>query len=310
VRRRLHRALLLVWGLVVGVVVGEVGLRWVKPPFSEGGILQSHFPLGRDGDFLADDECGFRPRLDGRTYNAEGCVRNAYRLERTPGRKRVLFLGDSVTRRGFIIDSLRKLYGEVDFEYWNAGVESFNAQQELIWFRRYNYRVKPDLVILSFHNNDFMNTPVVYLENGELQLLTPLHDRQGMNLWLFQNSYLYRCYLGRNWSHDSDQMVATARESLRALQALVRENGGDMRVILLPLMRPLAGYDRGERFWREQALGLFEELRLKCYDPAPALEPAFAQGTRLEQRQGDYWHPSRGAADLMARQLYESDVLR
>ncbi len=51
--------------------------------------------------------------------------------------QRVLFLGDSVTARGGIIAELASLYGNEQFEYWNAGVESYDTCQEVRYFERY-----------------------------------------------------------------------------------------------------------------------------------------------------------------------------
>ncbi len=300
---------LLVVGLLGGVVAGETALRILKPPAASGGIQQTRFPVGQLTDYTPDDECGYLPKINGENYGPQGCVYNDYKLEKTPGRLRVLFVGDSVTHRGRIIDALRKLYGEDKFEYWNAGVESFNTAQEVVLYRRYNRQIKPDLVILTFHNNDFMQTPLVYKEKGKLQLLTPLHDRNHINTWLFEYSYIYRCYVGRSWRGDQEEKAVRVAENLRELDKMVQEDGGKLRVILLPLMKSLKDYDQGENWSRNHALKIVKDLKLPNVDLAPSLEELIPEKKPVEETPGDYWHPNQWAADHMAKTLYQQDIL-
>lgn len=309
-RRILFRLVLLFGGALFGVVAGETALRILKPPAASGGIQQTRFPVGQLTDYTPDDECGYLPKINGAEYGAQGCIFNDYKLEKTPGKTRVLFMGDSVTHRGRILQSLRGLYGEKAYEYWNAGVESFNTAQEVVLYRRYNHLIKPDLVVLTFHNNDFMQTPLVYRENGKLQLLTPLHDRNHINTWLFEYSWIYRCYVGRTWKADQEEKAVSVRDNLQELQRLVVADGGRLKVILLPLMKPLKDYDQGENWSRNHALSIVKELNLDAIDLAPALEEILPEKKQVEETVGDYWHPSQWAADHFARVLYAQNLLK
>ncbi|MBS2037600.1 hypothetical protein JST97_21615 [bacterium] len=309
-RRIFLRFFLLFAGLLLGLVAGETALRILKPPTSSGGIKQTLFPVGQLTDYTPDDECGYLPRVGGANYGAQGCLYNKYSLEKTPGRKRVLFMGDSVTHRARIIQPLRALYGEAHFEYWNAGVESFNTAQEVVLYRRYNHLIKPDLVVLTFHNNDFMQTPLVYRENGKLQLLTPLHDRNHINTFLFEYSWIYRCYVGRTWSADQEEKALRVRQNLQELSQLVQADGGRLKVVLLPLMKPLKDYDPGEKWSREHSLAIVKELGLETLDLTPALEEMAAEKLPLEETTGDYWHPNQAVADRFAKVLYQQNLLK
>ncbi|MFN8609585.1 MAG: hypothetical protein U0931_18745 [Vulcanimicrobiota bacterium] len=309
-RRIVLRCFLLFVGLLAGVVAGETALRILKPPTSSGGIKQTLFPVGQLTDYTPDDECGYLPKINGAAYGAQGCLYNKYSLEKTPGKTRVLFVGDSVTHRARIIEPLRKLYGEKSFEYWNAGVESFNTAQEVVLFRRYNHLIKPDLVVLTFHNNDFMQTPLVYRENGKLQLLTPLHDRNHINTFLFEYSWIYRCYVGRTWTADQEEKAVRVRQNLQELNDLVRAAGGRLKVVLLPLMKPSKDYDPGEKWSREHSLSIVRDLKLDSIDLTPSLEEMAGEKKPLEETAGDYWHPNQEVADRFARVLYQQDVLK
>ena len=301
---------LLLAGMVGGVVAGETALRILKPPAAAGGIQQTRFPVGQLTDYTPDDECGYLPKINGEFYGAQGCVYNDYKLEKPPAKKRILFLGDSVTHRGRIIDKLRRLYGEEHYEYWNAGVESFNTAQELVLYRRYNHLVKPDLVVLTFHNNDFMQTPLVYREKGKLQLLTPLHDRNHINTWLFEYSYIYRCYVGRTWRGDQEEKSVRVSQNLQEMRKLVEADGARFKVVLFPLMRPLKDYDQGEKWSRDHVLAITKALQLDTIDLAPALEEILPQNKQVEESKGDYWHPNQWAADHLGKYLYDHGLFK
>lgn len=309
-RRIFLRLFLLFSGALIGVVLGETALRILKPPAASGGIKQTRFPVGQLTDYTPDDECGYLPKINGAEYGAQGCLFNDYPLHKTPGKTRVLFVGDSVTHRGRIVQPLRRLYGEKKYEYWNAGVESFNTVQEVSLYRRYNRLIKPDLVVLTFHNNDFMQTPLVYRENGKLQLLTPLHDRSHINTWLFEYSWIYRCYVGSTWKADQEEKAISVRNKLQELQSMIGEDGGRLKVILLPLMKPLKDYDQGENWSRQHSLAIVKDLKLDAIDLAPALEEILPDKKQVEETVGDYWHPSQWAADHFAKVLYRDGLLK
>lgn len=301
------RGLLLILGLIGGILLGEVLVRCLKPVAASGGILQGNFAAGRMASFQPDDECGYLPKF-GDDFGAQGCHANEYPLPKTPGRKRVLFLGDSVTSRARIVNGLRQRHGP-GVEYWNAGVEGFNTSQEVSLYRRYNRKIRPDLVILCFHNNDFIQTPLVYREQGKLHILTPYHDRQSINLFLFENSYLYRCYVGRGSDRDHAEKAAKMRRDLAELLGLVRQDGAELRLVLLPLMKSLKEYDWGENWSRDQIRTIADELRLPVYDLIPAMDRALTEGVSTEEVEGDYWHPNAWAADRLAEELIRQRLL-
>ena len=122
---------------------------------------------------------------------------NDYPLSKSNGKKRLLFIGDSVTRRGHIVDALKDEYGSLKYEYWNAGVESFNTVQEVRYYKHFNRGLRPDEVFLTFHLNDFGTTPVAFREaNGSLVVYVTNVPAQRLNPWLFQRSHLYRSWIG------------------------------------------------------------------------------------------------------------------
>src|SRR5688572_18633078 len=112
----LARALCAVGGVALAVLAAEAGLRLnaddaTRLPEEVDALLRGDPELAgqvrrhfrdhwqRNAD---DRELGARPVLDGKSYGAHGALVNDYPLERRPGVERLLFVGDSVTRRGKI----------------------------------------------------------------------------------------------------------------------------------------------------------------------------------------------------------------
>ena len=94
-----------------------------------------------------------------------------------------------------LVDALKGIYGESNYEYWNAGVESFNAIQEVKFYKEYNSKIKPDHVILTFHNNDFSATPIAFInKDKKLVVYTPHTPLRNLNPWLYKHSAVYRLY--------------------------------------------------------------------------------------------------------------------
>lgn len=302
------RLVLLVGSLLFALVAAEFGLRFLSPRLSKGGE-KMNFAAGTLASFEPDEEAGYLPKTNSQEYDDYGCLRNNYRLEKPAGVKRILFIGDSVTHRARIVNGLRKLYGEKGYEYWNAGVESFNTLQELVLYRRYNSKIKPDQVVLTFHNNDFMQTPIVYQKNGKMEIMSPLRDRRKLNLWLFDNSYFYRFWLGMSWREDNQEKSDEVRDNLAALKQLTDEQKVDFRVVLLPLMKPVSEWSKGENWSREQSLSIFKDLNIQVYDLLPTMEKAAAANEKMVEATGDFWHPDDQMAEQFARQLYDEKLL-
>jgi hypothetical protein len=255
-----------------------------------------------------DEELGFMPRIGkNEYYGLYGCVPNRYDVIDPGERQRLLFIGDSVTHRGKIIDSLKNLYGEEDYEYWNAGVESFNTVQELALYRRYNRQIRPDHVILTFHNNDFLQTPVAYRHEGQLHLGVPLSGNSSR--WLLKNSALYRTYVLLTTSRT---LVETdkVRQSLTELKRAVEADGAKLSVVLLPIMAPTEDWKGLEQESREYSLQILSSLNLPVYDLLGTLERAISDGVPLEEIPGDIWHPSQELADRFAEFLAAEGLLK
>lgn len=298
----------------------ELGLRWVFPSMVLGAGAQLQFRAGERANFQADPECGYIPVVGNTVYDKFGCRVDRYdeKGQRLPDRdgsqprrgKRILFVGDSVTRRERIQDGLEKLYGSRDYEYWNAGVESFNVMQELVFYRRFNTKLQPDQVVLTFHNNDFQDTPLVFRQNGELQIHFMRRDGAGINPWLFSHSYLYRWLTGLSLGQlDRARQREAMRAALAGFRQTMKEEKVDFSVILLPILKPYDQWNVREKWSRQTALELLKEQGIKTYDLMPDMEAALKEGLVLPETPGDTWHPGQAAAEHFARYLQAQKIL-
>ncbi len=298
----LLRLLLVTLGLVFALTVAEIGVRYAYP---DGGIPAAHLEntsLEQYTTVHEDAEAGYLPVLGRGEYDTHGFLANDYQVHQRKG-KRLVFLGDSVTHRGRLVNALRKQYGN-GYEYWNAGVESFNTRQELVLYRRYNAVVKPDEVILEFHNNDFRATPLCVREDGKFKVYEP---GMSINPWLFEHSYLYRWAWPR--TDDRNKRARLVYDSLIEFKALLAEQGVRFRIILLPMFKPLASYDKSELWSRELSLQYFKELDLTYFDMLPVVEGALAENLEVTEKPGDTFHPNDLISERMAVELKQRGLI-
>ena len=192
--------------------------------------------------FVVDPDFGFRPILGSGNYTCFGTLANDYSETKRPGVVRLLFIGDSVTRRGQIVEALRAQYGSQHYEYWNAGVESFNTVRGGGVYKRFNRPIQPDHVILTFHLNDFETTPVAFREaDGTLVVYAPNWPIQRLNPWLFRHSYTYRYWLGLLSPRKAarSEIIEQVRDNLADLSRGIARDNARLTVLVLPILRPL-----------------------------------------------------------------------
>jgi hypothetical protein len=311
--------LLIVVGLssVISILAVEVFHRFKAPYRALGGAQElpqfRHGAADRLSAFVVDSDFGFRPILDNGSYTRFGTLANGHSEAKRPGVTRLLFIGDSVTHRGEIVEALRAQYGSQHYEYWNAGVESFNTVQEVAYYKRFNRLIQPDHVILTFHLNDFETTPVAFREaTGTLVVYAPNRPIQRLNPWLFRHSYTYRYWLGLLSPRKAarSEIIEEVRASLADLRRLVDVDNARLTVLVLPILRPLNDWKPEYREYRRLILEMLESLRIRHFDLLTPLDEALADGVVVTETDDDlFWHPSRDAAAYFAKYLRTQQLL-
>jgi len=320
-RRWLRKLGLALTSALLGLVlVGEVGLRFWNPP--EVRLFDSPF-RGAPGErvvkidrryevhpefgiFQVDERLGYRPVPGGAGYGPHGAKWNEYAPEKPAGKRRLLFLGDSVTERHKLIDALRERLGE-DYEYWNAGVPGYATEQELLYYRDYLPTIAADHVLLTFHLNDYETTPVVFESGGEF---VAVHAKVGdttPSAWWMRNSFLFRyawTRLVRLTSAARPAAIeAEVARDLAALRDLVRARGADFTVLVLPWIQDPAQWPDPKPRHHALTLRVLEELGIPHFDFRATLERALAAGVPVHEMKDDPQHPSLELARRMVDDL-------
>lgn len=306
--------LLVIVGLTAAVLLMEGYLRWRQPdPFVETAVELS---WTRDNPgyniFTVDPEFGFRPIFGNGLYNEYGAKANNYSLEKAPGVTRLLFIGDSVTHRAKIVNALKEIYGEETFEYWNAGVESYNTVQEVNYYKRFNAAIQPDHVILTFHINDFETTPIAFENEGDgLIVYAPNKPMRDLNPWLFKHSHLYRLFVRLTDSTDDDRagIVAEAEDSLLELRDMLAAGGIDFTVLVLPVFIPYEQWQPYEKEGRDNILRILDDAGIRYFDLYSVSTQAIEDGVNVQEA-GGHWHPSEEVSALFAAYLFENGLLK
>jgi lysophospholipase L1-like esterase len=177
---------LILGGALVGILAGEIGSRFVLPAptrvtFKTTGGAPSAGP-NRHLFMIATDR-GFRHVPNSEVVVVHPAARDTPTLYRTNSLgyrnreigpkhgERILFLGDSITL-GLALDEpdtfVRLVEDQArrdgrDWETVNAGVNGLGTNGELAVLNETGLSVSPDIVVLGFYLNDFLESPGIYV---------------------------------------------------------------------------------------------------------------------------------------------------
>ena len=160
--------------------------------------------------------------------------------------------------------------------------------------------------------NDYETTPIAFRdEAGRLVVYALNQPSREVRPWLFEHSSLYRLWLGKT-AGDSGDFRAVAAETEAALLEL-REalDASDTRlsVVVLPLLQRPDKWAPQQTRARQRILAFLEREGFRHFDLFPALEPALAEGVKVQEASGDVWHPSAAIAERFAELLIRGGLL-
>jgi hypothetical protein len=302
------RLALVAGGLAVALLAAEFALRLASP--------QQLFVPGRDTEgwtentpvfdtyMRIDAQLGYLPLPDTDLYDARGLCRDREEDGDQPAEgPSVLWLGDSVTARRFLEREVRRQC-PVPFRSWCGGVEGYNAEQALGYYRRVLRPLRPGQVVFTLHHNDWWNTPIVFYDDQRrVHCRTLDRDVPWFSPWLFQHSYLFRVlFAWRVRGSAAHDATATGKveAALRGLRDLLRADDIPLLVLVLPPMTPEAQWTDAERARHRDALALLARLDIRHVDLLPGLRRALAEGVDPRQIPGDWMHPSAAVARHLA----------
>ena len=312
-RKLLIRSSLILLGAVAATLAAEAAVR-LRPAFAMQKAARELWWI-REGQstqsvLTTDPELGFRPILGNELYDENGTLKNQSHAAHLASSERLLFLGDSVTARGKLVEALRlTMEGKgQDYAYFNAGVESYNTVQEAGFYTRYNRHVEPDHVILTFHYNDFETTPIVFRDaEGRLTAHAPDRPLAEMSPWLFEHSHLYRVWLAKTGGSQAPEQRARIEHetaaSLEHLRDAVRADGAQLSLLVYPPACPESQWTDAQKMAHRKALELAAELGIRSFDLAKPLASALEQGIETCETPSDVAHPSAPFAEHCAQWL-------
>jgi lysophospholipase L1-like esterase len=178
--------LLMVTGSLTGAIIGEIGSRFFLPtPARVTFKTTSNKPAAdqpRDV-FMIPTERGFRHSPNSEVVVVHPAARDTPTVYKTNSLgyrnreigpkqgERILFLGDSITlglalneQYTFVrrVEDLARADG-ARWETINAGVNGLGTNGELAMLNETGLTLSPDVVVLGFYLNDFLESPGIYL---------------------------------------------------------------------------------------------------------------------------------------------------
>jgi hypothetical protein len=307
-RRVTFSSVLLACGaLLASLLLAEIAARVVVP---QRKWLQDYEgqAAATVGMLRPDLRLGHLPVAGGSTYDEHGLLRGHGLRggpDREPGVQRVLFLGDSVTARGRIVDPLCRLWDRGPAEFLNAGIEGANPVQSVEVYMRHQRQLSPDQVVLTMHNNDFTSTRMCLLDDDGAYVLCV----QGTNLrfdgGLYDACTLYRLLVGarcRNLNTGDGYLhqAPAVATSLRTLRDETAARGAKLTVLLLPIFDAFGNWRPHQIASRELALRMLADLGIPVIDLLPATRELLVAGVDLLQIPGDTWHPGTECGEHLA----------
>ena len=303
---------LAILALSTALAVGcsEIGLRYLYPHASLGSGVSWSWSHDTSSILVSDSEIGFRPQLNTEVYDNHGILLvRSYKHAAVAGEQQIiLFIGDSVTARSRIVDGIDRQLGNVNVEFLNGGVESFNLTQEVSFFLKYQSGLRIDRIIHQVHGNDLQATPIAFRdETGALNVYALNSPKQYVNQWLFQNSYLYRLALAVLVAHRTEASTADeARTDFDKMVGYARSHNIRYDVVLFPILSPQSDLSPQERRDWNILETSCNEIVSHCVSLLPVLSEMLAQGQSGREAVGDNWHPNQAFADIAATLIIQS----
>ena len=198
-KKRLHKGffinlLLVLISLLFVCIAGEIGFRFLGGSsftakydrLPQGPLCRYDSLLGwagiphKKGSLKGDEDM----EVMHIAMNGEGFFDSQHQVTKPPGKKRVLFLGDSftigfgVSRKNRYTDRIREYLGP-EYEVINMGMWGWSTDQELLVLKEKGLKYSPDVVVLAMFLDDITNCHLFSVNQG--LFLKPKFSLSGKN---------------------------------------------------------------------------------------------------------------------------------
>lgn len=308
---------LILTGLAIGVIGTEQALRNVYPHEGFGIAVEADWfrqaAYSASQLFTIDSTLGLRPWLRTGRYTEYGTLHNTYNLTKDQGHRRILFVGNTVTHEGTLLQALKSKHGEDRFEYWNAGVPTFNTLQQIAYYQAYNSRTAPDHVILTIQPDDMGTIPVAFRNPAaELEVYRPAVPRKDLDSGLFEMSYLYRYVKGLMISprERQNRLWQEYHDGVKSFSDRLARDHIRLSVAVLPVLTSRQQWSQAEIDWRKVLLTMLTELQIEHYDLTEVFVPGKAWSASLPETGSEGWEPSSEMAHAFAQYMTYQGLFR
>ncbi len=305
------------WSMRIALALASVGMTALLAEFAVRAVMPAGRLLSptaievfaeraaREATMIrADDELGHAPVLGGPWYDERGALRTSPRIDGDGPETQFVFLGDSVTRRGSLVNPLAAMWDGGKATFWNAGVESWNPVQEVAGWFRSQRAIAPQRVVLTLHNNDLTESTVACLRSGKLTLCNP-GSFVPIDPAAYRRSILYELLI--HFRHTDrlrpEHYTFREREVESALQRLrddVAQSGAELSIVLLPIFAKSNAWQEHERRARERELELLASLRIPFVDLQPVCDEITSAGLTVRVVETDPYHPDDACGAMLA----------
>ena len=305
------------WSMRIALALASVGMTVLLAEFAVRAVMPAGRLLSptaievfaeraaREATMIrADDELGHAPVLGGPWYDERGALRTSPRIDGEGPETQFVFLGDSVTRRGSLVNPLAAMWDGGKATFWNAGVESWNPVQEVAGWFRSQRAIAPQRVVLTLHNNDLTESTVACLRSGKLTLCNP-GSFVPIDPAAYRRSILYELLI--HFRHTDrlrpEHYTFREREVESALQRLrddVAQSGAELSIVLLPIFAKSNAWQEHERRARERELELLASLRIPFVDLQPVCDEITSAGLTVRIVETDPYHPDDACGAMLA----------
>jgi hypothetical protein len=127
--------------------------------------------------------------------------------------------------------------------------------------------------------------------------------------WLFRMSHIYRHWVAARRTPNAEEVQHDIREALQRLIAYTEAKGIRLSVLIHPVLKPRAEWNRHNVYRHEWIERTLEELGVRKFVLIEPLERALAEGVDPLQTPNDYEHPSHEVSRYFAADLREKGLL-
>ena len=288
--------------LLIGIASAEMILQ-VSNYYDALGAARELDSLKKGRDQMektmrVDRYLGLRPRLNFGEYNEYGTKTNDYNFVKASATARQIVLGSKPAFQ--FVEELKRTSPE-GVEVWNGGVESFGTVQAILFYSQYQYRTKPDQIVLLINPSDVETAPISYLDNkNNVMAFLPYVPSSSLNHFLFIRSRVYRLVIGilTIFVNSEHQVLAEIHSKLVSLGRSLAIEGTDLLIVVMPLLYPEDLWSASEKDRYAALMKMVSLTHLKYVDLLPAFRLALNHQVPIHQEVANPFKPSTLLTEL------------